>query len=177
MPASSQVLFGVRVEPSAQQPPANAKRAGDNAKLSGPTTRYSLNFLIDGKQIVLESGPDGSRHAKFKVSLLAYDRDGKPVNWMGGIVLLKIDDKTYSDYLRAGIPTHVDIDLPNVPVLLCTGIYDYKSTKAGTIEIPLNPEPVPAKIDSKPEPTRTLPQSSDRRFVISSKLVSRKHAA
>jgi VWFA-related protein len=139
MPSSSQILFAVRVSPAAQQPGANAKRAGQNDQLTGAVIRYGLDFLVDGKQVDLEPAADGARHAKIQLSIIAYDHAGKALNWLGGSIALKVDDKTYNSYLKSGIPAHVDIDLPNSEMYIATGVYDYQTQKAGTLEIPLSP--------------------------------------
>jgi len=41
---------------------------------------------------------------------------------------------------RSGIPAHFEIDLPaNSEVFLETGVYDWATGKAGTLEVPLHP--------------------------------------
>jgi hypothetical protein len=44
----------------------------------------------------------------------------------------------YASIQKSGIPAHAEIDLPNTDVYLETGVYDWGSGKAGTLEIPLH---------------------------------------
>jgi len=46
----------------------------------------------------------------------------------------------YESIQKSGIPAHAEIDLPNTDVYLETGIYDWATGKAGTLEIPLTPK-------------------------------------
>jgi VWFA-related protein len=143
MPSATQLLYGIRVLPAATQPAPTAKRAGLNAKLSGPTTRYTADFLIDWQKVQLQPAADGSHTGKLRVELLAYDRDGKVLNWAEQIMGLNLDAKTYTAIQRSGIPAHLEIDLPQTDVYLATGIYDLDSGKAGTLEIPLDNRAAP----------------------------------
>jgi VWFA-related protein len=81
MPDATQILFATRVLPMSPQPAANSPHAGKNAKLTGPTTRYSVDFMIRWTDVKLDAQADGSHTGKVQVELLAYDRDGNAVNW------------------------------------------------------------------------------------------------
>jgi hypothetical protein len=73
-----------------------------------------------------------------RLELLAYDHDGKALNWTGQTMGLNLDAKTYAAIQHSGIPAHLEIDLPNTDVYLATGIYDLQANKAGTLEIPID---------------------------------------
>ena len=81
LPDATQLLYGVRVAPAAHQPTPNDKRAGMNPALSGPVTRYALDFMIRWTDVNFDLRPDGTHHGKIQLGLLAYDRNGKAVNW------------------------------------------------------------------------------------------------
>jgi VWFA-related protein len=138
MPSSTQILYGVRVLPAAPQPAPTAIRAGYNAKLPSPTTRYTADFLIDWKKVQLLPASDGSHTGMIRLELLAYDRDGKALNWTGQTMGLTLDAKTYTAIQHSGIPAHLEIDLPNTDIYLATGVYDFSANKGGTLEIPVN---------------------------------------
>jgi hypothetical protein len=138
MPSSTQILYGVRVLPAAPQPEPTAIRAGYNAKLPSPTTRYTADFLIDWKKVQLQPAPDGTHTGMIRLELLAYDRDGKALNWTGQTLGLTLDAKTYAAIQKSGIPAHLEIDVPQTDVYLATGIYDFEAKKAGTLEIPVD---------------------------------------
>ena len=143
MPSATQVLYAIRVQPAAQQPEPSAKRAGSNARLTGPTTRYTADFLIDWKKVKLQLGPDGSHAGKVHVELLAYDRDGKALNWTGGTMILNLNAATYAEIQKTGIRAHAELDLPQTDVFLATGVYDLESGKAGTLEVPVDAHATP----------------------------------
>jgi VWFA-related protein len=143
MPAATQVLYAVRVQPASPQPASSAKRAGSNAKLTGPTTRYVADFLIDWKKVQLRPGPMGSQAGKIHVELLAYDRDGKALNWTGGTMVLNLTAATYAEIQKTGILAHAELDLPQTDVYLATGVYDLEAGKAGTLEVPIDATAAP----------------------------------
>jgi len=139
LPSATQILYGVRVAPLAPQPAPNATRAGKNPKLTGPFTRYSVDFMIRLSDVRLDAAPEGSHSGKIQVGLLAYDRDGKPVNWVGATQGMSLKPDVYAAIHKSGVPAHMEIDLPNSEVYLETGVYDWGTGKAGTLEIPLHP--------------------------------------
>ncbi len=137
MPSATEILYAVRILPAAPQPEPTARPAGYNKKLSRPTTRYNADFLIDSKKVQLWPTSDGNHTGMIRIELLAYDHDGKALNWTGQTMSLKLDASTYAAIQRSGIPAHLEIDLPNTDVYLATGIYDLQANKAGTLEIPV----------------------------------------
>jgi hypothetical protein len=139
LPASTQILYAVRAVPSDPQPPANSPRAGKNLKLTGATKRYRVDFLIHPSDVRLDSTSGGNRTGKLRVELLAYDREGHAVNWVGGTEIIDLTPDLYAKMRQAGIRAHFDIDVPaNSEVFLDTGVYDWGTGKAGTMEVPLH---------------------------------------
>jgi VWFA-related protein len=139
LPGVTQLLYGVRVAPAAPQPGPNAEPAGMNPKLTGPTTRYNVDFMIRWTDVKLEPTPQGTHRGTIQVGLIAYDRDGHAVNWAGGTQGMNLDPDVYAGIQKSGIPAHMEIDLPNTDVYLETGVYDWGTSQAGTLEIPLHP--------------------------------------
>jgi VWFA-related protein len=137
LPSATQVVYDVRVLPLNPQPAENAARAGANAKLSGPVTRYSVDFLIRWSDEGRGLTPQGTHAGKVRVELIAFDRDGKALNWAGGTLNLDLKDAAYAAIQRSGVPAHMQIDVPKGDAYLATGVYDWTSNKAGTLEIPL----------------------------------------
>ena len=139
MPNATQLLYGLRVMPAAPQPPANAPRAGKNTKLTGPVTRYVVDFMIRRTDVKLALASDGRHTGKVQVELEAYDRDGKPLNWEGGTQMMDLSPEVYDAVMRSGVPAHFEIDLPsNQDATLVTGVYDWGTGKVGTLQIPLD---------------------------------------
>ncbi len=151
MPSATQLLYGVRVVPVNPQPAANAPRAGKNAKLTGPTKRYSVDFMIRWTDVQLQAAADGKHTGKLEVELLAYDRDGHAVNWLGGTQEMNLAPDLYTAIQHSGVPAHFEIDLPaDADVFLETGVYDTATGKAGTLEVPLRAKPA-AQAMSQPK--------------------------
>lgn len=137
-PSSTEILYGARVAPVDPQPKPNAARAGKNAKLTGPTKRYAVDLMIRWTDVKLQLAVDGKRTGKIQVELLAYDRDGHALNWQGGTLAMNLAPDVYAAIQRSGVPAHFEIDVPSdKDVFLATGVYDWQSGKAGTLEIPL----------------------------------------
>jgi hypothetical protein len=151
LPSATEIIYAVRVLPDATQPPPGAKRAGANDKLTGPTTRYAVDFMIDWKKVVLEPAPDGNHNGKIQVALLARDSTGKALNWTGGTMALNLDAATYAEIQKTGIRAHAELDLPRTNVYLATGVYDLTARKAGTLEIPIAPT-TPAAASTQTSP-------------------------
>jgi len=137
MPGFTELRYRMKVAPAAAQPAADAAHAGDNPSLSGPLTRYTVNFSLATDGINLFPGPDGVRRRTIEVALVAYSQAGQPLNWETRSINLAIRPEQDAIAETSGIPFHFDIDAPPGDVYLRTGIYDSSSSKAGTLEIPL----------------------------------------
>jgi VWFA-related protein len=138
MPDATQILFAARVVPAASQPAPGGKIAGNNTSLSGPTTRYSIDFIIRSSDIALAAGSDGKHLGKFEIGFIAWDMKGKSVNWEEGMQALALKPESYAAAQKSGIVEHMEIDLPNADLHLKLGVVDGTSGKAGTLEIPLH---------------------------------------
>ena len=78
-------------------------------------------------------------HGKVQVELLAYDREGQALNWQGGTLAMNLAPDMYAAIQRSGVPAHFEIDLPSdKDVFLETGVYDWETGRAGTLEISIN---------------------------------------
>jgi VWFA-related protein len=139
-PSSTEILYGARVAPVDPQPTPNTPRAGKNAKLAGPVKRYAVDLMIRWTDVQLQPAADGNRTGKVQVELLAYDRNGHPLNWVGGTMAMNLAPDVYAAIQRSGVPAHFEIDVPSdKDVFLATGVYDWETGKAGTLEIPIRP--------------------------------------
>ncbi|MGA2745670.1 MAG: VWA domain-containing protein [Candidatus Sulfotelmatobacter sp.] len=136
-PDSTAIVYSMRVLPANPQPAPGAARAGSNENLKGPVTRYAVNFTVPADNLTLEPAPDGVRHGSLEVTLLGYDRDGKPLNWMVRMLQLTVRPDRYAAIQTSGLSFSLEIDVPSSDVYLRSGVYDLGSSKAGTLEIPL----------------------------------------
>ena len=138
MPDSTEILYGLRAVAAAKQPAPNAAHIGGNAKLTGPVTRYSIDFMIRWTDLRLNPGPQNTHTAKIQVELLAYAPDGTALNWIGGAMAMSLKPEIYAAIQRSGVPAHLEIDVPQgKEFVLSTGVYDWLSGKAGTLQVAL----------------------------------------
>jgi VWFA-related protein len=145
MPDFTELRYQTHIAPDDSQPAADAPRAGENSALKPPFTRYGVDLVLSTDNLSLDMDAGGVRHGKIEVALVAYNRDGKPLNWMVHLVGLVIRPEQYEGAQKSGIPFHLDIDVPSGEVYLRSGICDTASGKAGTLEIPLSVVPVVQK--------------------------------
>jgi VWFA-related protein len=139
LPGATGILYGVHVAPRTHQPSADAARAGQNEKLSGTTIRYRVDFFIRLADVALKTDSKGEHDGKLEVGLMAYDRDGKPVNWDRVTLGMNLRPAEFEAMQKSGIPVHMQLDLPDENVNLVTGVYDWSSGKTGSLEIPIEP--------------------------------------
>ncbi len=139
MPDATQIVYRIGVTPESQPASATA-RAGGNAKLAGPLTRYRILFQIPRESMSFAATPGGTHDAKIRVAIVAYGRDGKPVNWTGGVMALSLSEAQYTKAQQTGIAAPIEIDLPEAEISLSSGIWDVNTQRAGTLQIALNPK-------------------------------------
>lgn len=135
-PDATEILYTMHLAQTT--PPPASPHAGDNANLQGPLTRYTVTFAISTDRLLLEPRSDSVRHGNLEATLVAYDRDGKPQNWMVRMLQLDLPPDRYALAQANGVPVSLEIDVPASATYLRSGIYDTGSNHAGTLEIPLN---------------------------------------
>jgi VWFA-related protein len=138
LPEYSQILYKIKVLPANPQPAPDAPHIGSNTDMKGPFTRYVVDFAISPQDLKLDPTPDGARHGNIEIVLLAYDREGKPLNFVVTKGDVNLDAKLYASVQQVGLQIHKEIDVPKEYVYLRTGIYDLRSSTAGTLGTPLN---------------------------------------
>jgi hypothetical protein len=142
MPDFTQILYKIRVLPSNPQPPPEAKRLGSNPAMQGPVTRYGVDFAISEQDLKLDLAPDGVRHGAIEVMLVAYDGEGKPLNFVVTESKILMQPKVYEALERVGLQLHKEIDVPAGETFLRTGIYDLNASTTGTLGVPLSAFPL-----------------------------------
>ncbi len=142
LPDYTQILYKILAEPSKPQPATDAPHAG-STDLKGPFVRYSVDFAISVSDLKLESSADGTRHGNVEVCLVAYDREGKPLNLVVTTGDIALKPQEYASLQRGGLQIHKEIDLPAEYVYLRTGVYDLRSNTAGTLGFSLTDLAVP----------------------------------
>jgi VWFA-related protein len=137
MPDTTQIPYTIRLVPSTSQQLEKADRSLENPQIKGPVTRYAITYTIPVEGLDLQVKPDGTRHASLEVTMLAYDYNGKALNWTVRAVELDLKPDRWQIYQQMGVAFRLEFDIPNGEIYLRTGIYDNVTTKVGTIEIPM----------------------------------------
>jgi VWFA-related protein len=138
MPDFDQILFKVQLAPKNPQPPANAKRAGNNTKLKAPFTRYDVNFAVALPDIAMGADANGMRSGNIEIMLVAFGANGDILNFVKKRSNLKMEPNMYEATQQVGMQVHEEIDVPAGESYLRVGIYDLNSGKCGTVGAALN---------------------------------------
>ncbi|MGC1903511.1 MAG: VWA domain-containing protein [Candidatus Acidiferrum sp.] len=133
MPDFDQILFKVQLMPKNPQPPANARRAGNNTKLKAPFTRYDVNFAVALPDIAMGSDTNGTRSGDIEIMLVAFGPSGDILNVVKKRSNLKMNSEVYIATQQVGMQVHEEIDVPTGEIYLRVGIYDLNSGKCGTV--------------------------------------------
>ncbi len=137
LPASSQIVFDVRVASADQQPPKGPV-AGENSAMKKRVARYAIDFAASLSTINLAENSNGVRQGRIEAVVIAYDHDGNRLNWLASNVPIDLDQAGWTQYSRSGLQIHGRLDLPAGDVFLRVGLYDPTSGRFGTFELPLH---------------------------------------
>lgn len=137
MPNFDQITYQIQANPLQPQPAPGAPRAGLNSELKGPFTRFGVDLVVSLQDFTLDSTPDGVKHGRLEVMLVAYDRSGKIINISKRTSRLALPPNDLPTLQAKGLPLHLEIDVPPGDIYLRTGIYDLNSGNAGTLGFPL----------------------------------------
>jgi VWFA-related protein len=139
-PQISQILFKVRVLPSDDPVVKSVKISQDPAgvmakDLKGPVKRYLLDYLVDGSDFVFNNTPDGIRHARVEFAAIAYDSDGKRLNYTDFAARINLDAEKFAQIVSSGLPVHQEIDIPAQPIYLRIVVHDLDNGTIGATEV------------------------------------------
>jgi hypothetical protein len=138
LPDFSQILYKTRVLALNRQPGTAAPGDSGNAEPKESVRRYGVDYAISLDDLMIEKAPDGMRHARLEVIVIAYDPAGRPLNLVTEKGDVQLTPKLYDDARRVGLQVHREIDVPQEASSLRTGVYDLNSGRAGTLGIPLS---------------------------------------
>ena len=141
-PQISQILFKVRVLP-ADDPAVRAEKisshpAGAMAKdLKGRVERYLIDYVVDAHHFAFSNAPDGAHHAHVEFAVIAYDADGRRLNYADSDIGMNLPPARFEQIMRAGLSVRQEIDLPAQPIYLRVIVHDLDNAAIGTTEIPV----------------------------------------
>jgi len=141
-PPATQILFNPRVLPASDPHFHDSKfsetPAGeDAAQLKGPLHRAVVDLLVDPRGLDFATAQDGTRLDNVEFVLVAYDSEGKRVNYVDHPLQLSLDAAHYAKVRASGFPLRMELDLPAGVFSLRIAVYDLNSGHIGSLEVPL----------------------------------------
>jgi VWFA-related protein len=137
VPASSEIVFDVRAAAADQGAPSGLV-AGTISAMKNRAARYVIDYAANLATINLTKNANGVWQGHVDALAIAYDRDGKLLNWAGNKVPIALDQAAWDQSSRSGLQIHQVLDLPAGDVFLRVGLYDPGSGRFGSMEIPLH---------------------------------------
>ena len=141
-PPATQILFLTRVLPAGDpqiggiKPPEGP--AGEmSATMKGPKRRYIVDVQIDPRTLDFVQGPEGRHQAEFDCALIAYNAEGKRLNYADRSFSIAPKADQYKGILASGLPVRLALDLPAGEEFLRIAVHDKTVDHAGSLEIPL----------------------------------------
>lgn len=132
MPQSEQILYKAHVhliDPKPDAAPAQST--------NGHADRYGVDFAVDLDDLALKADASGNRNDTLNISMIVYDRYGQVVSREDHLVQLNVKPDVYPVFQKNGVQLHGAINVPKGDYWLRTGIYDQRTRKVGTMEVPL----------------------------------------
>jgi VWFA-related protein len=141
-PLSTQVLFQTRIlpatDPEFKEVNFPSGPAGDlSASLKGPAHRTIVDLVVDPHTVIFDSSADGTRTGSIEFALVAYDSDGKRLNFIDRALKLALNPNQYTQLMKTGIPVRMALDLPAGEQSLRIAVHDMIGVRVGSLEIPL----------------------------------------
>jgi VWFA-related protein len=141
-PPATQILFNTRVLPASDPHFRDTKFSAapvgeDAAQLKGPLHRTIVDLLVDPRGLDFVTAADGTRQDNVEFVLVAYDSDGKRVNYVDRPIQLSPNPEQYAKFRAAGFPLRMELDLPAGNFSLRLAVYDLTSGHIGSLEVPL----------------------------------------
>lgn len=131
MPQTEQILYKAHVHRGDLKP-------GDSSTPNDQENgRYVIDFAVDLADVGLKLEPDGNRHDTLNVSWIVYDRYGQVVSREDHLIQLNVKPDVYPIFEKNGVQLHGAVKVPKGDYWLRTGIYDERTRKVGTMEVPL----------------------------------------
>jgi VWFA-related protein len=136
---SSQLLFDVRVTRSTvPAKPGDPLVLGSlNPTLKGKSLiRYDFLCTLAADQIALVNRPDGSSTASVEFVIVAYDAQGKMLNYFSQAAKWTLKSEQVPRFSQQSLQVPMQFDLPSGKIFVRVGLLDVPSQKIGTLEIP-----------------------------------------
>jgi hypothetical protein len=112
--------------------------AGEMAvQLKGPVQRYLVDLSVDPHGMEWTAQEGNVAHAEIEVAMVAWDAEGKRVNYTDRAFALNLNPQQSALVLKSGLPIHQEIDLPAGQIALRIAVHDLRNGRIGSLEAPL----------------------------------------
>ena len=99
-------------------------------------------MTVDAHTLAFENESRGVHQAQLEFLLMAFDRDGKRVNYVDRSYAINIKPEEYAERMKSGVRGRLALDLPAGDLSLRLVVEDLVAGHAGSLEVPLT---VPAE--------------------------------
>jgi hypothetical protein len=135
-PPLSELLFKVRVQPADTQSTATpAAMPVHMAK--GPLMHYVIDYGVPVHSVNFTTTADGVHHAHLEFAIIAFDANGKKLNFVDQNANFDLDAAHYDQFLRYALPLRQEIDLPTGKASVRIVVHDLNNQHVGAIEVPV----------------------------------------
>jgi hypothetical protein len=111
--------------------------AGNMSDSLKKPARFVVDLTLNPGSFDVYTLPDSTRQMKAELVLIAYNDDGKLVNYVDRPVQLGIKPEQYQRVVETGLPLLIPIDLPAGEDWLRVAVEDLNSSRKGSMEIPV----------------------------------------
>jgi hypothetical protein len=132
MPQTEQILYKTLIRHAEPKPDSSGEVPA--AKADGD--RYIVDFAVNLNDIALKTGEDGIRRDRLNIALIVYDRYGQVVTHEEHLVDLNVKPNVFEAFQKNGVQLHGAVTVPKGEYWLRTGIFDERTRKVGTLEVP-----------------------------------------
>ena len=141
-PPSTQILFSARVLP-ADDPQLKGQTlpTGPSGEMTAgfktPPHRIVTDLKIDAHTLLFDPSADGGLRSKVEFTLVAYDANGKRVNYFDSGVQVSVKPGQAAQAMNSGIRIRLPLDLPAGQFFLRIAVHDLAAGRAGSLEAPV----------------------------------------
>jgi hypothetical protein len=141
-PPATQVLLLARILPSTAPefqgiPMPSAPAGAMAAALKGVTKRYLVDMTVDPHTLAFNEESGGLHQAQLEFLLMAYDSDGKRVNYVDRSYAINIKAEEFAERMNSGVRGRLALDLPAGNLSLRIVVEDLIAGHAGSLEVPV----------------------------------------
>jgi predicted Zn-dependent protease len=108
------------------------------ASLKGPLQRQYVDLNVDPHTLHYDIAADGTQGVQVEFTLVAYDRDGRRINYLDSGFQLGLKPSQIQQTMESGIRIRLPLDLPAGQFSLRIAVHDLSAGRAGSLEVPVD---------------------------------------